>query len=275
MAGRRRLRRVDAEREHHVLPAHDRIGEPLRKHASQDARDRVDPGQRHDVARRALQHRHMRGALGQRGDERHGGSAAADHDDSLAGVVDVVAPELRMHQLAAEALDARPVGRVALVVPVVARAREQEPAGHLDRLAAVGALHLDGPARIGRGPLRGHDAVLEADLPVDSVLARRGADVVEDRRAVRDRLRSRPGTERVAEREHVRVRADAREAEQVPRPAARSARLENREALARTALLQPAGCANTRDAGADDQHVDVVASHVIQPNAARAFTGGV
>ena len=38
--------------------------------------------------------------------ERHGGRAAADHDDALAVVVDVVRPLLRMDDAAVEALDA-------------------------------------------------------------------------------------------------------------------------------------------------------------------------
>jgi hypothetical protein len=46
--------------------------------------ERVDPRDRHDVGRRALQHGDLRAGLGQRRDERHGGGAAADDDDALA-----------------------------------------------------------------------------------------------------------------------------------------------------------------------------------------------
>jgi len=44
---------------------------------------------------------------------------------------------MRMHDLACEAFDARMVRRVALVIPVVAGAREQEAARHLLRLAGT------------------------------------------------------------------------------------------------------------------------------------------
>ena len=113
---------------------------------------------------------------------------------------------------------------------------------------------------------------MEADRPVDAVLARRVADVLADRRAVCDRLRARPRPERVAEREHVRVRSDAGEAEQVPRPADRVARLEDREGLARAALPQPAPGADTGETGSDDQDVDVLGCHD-QPDASLAQHG--
>ena len=64
----------------------------------------VPAGQRDDVARRALEHRHVRRPLGHRGDERHRGRAAADHHDALAGVVEVLGPVLRVDDLAPEAL---------------------------------------------------------------------------------------------------------------------------------------------------------------------------
>ena len=144
-----------------------------------------------------------------------------------------------MNHLAAEALDAAKLRRI-LVVAVVARAREQEAAAELDRLAGVGALDLHQPAGIRGRPLGGHDAMVEADPPVDAMLARCVADVVEDRGAIHDRARLGPGTERVAEREDVRIGTDAREAKQVPRPADRPARFEDRERLVGTSLLQPA-----------------------------------
>ena len=57
-------------------------------------------GQRDDVARRALQHRHVRGRLRHRRDERDRRGAAADHDDALARVVEVLGPVLRVHDRA-------------------------------------------------------------------------------------------------------------------------------------------------------------------------------
>ena len=134
-------------------------------------------GQREDVARRALEHRHVRGALGHRGHERHRGRAAADHDDALARVVEVLGPELRMDDLAGEALGALELRREALVVAVVAAAQVEEVAGQAHGLARVGALGLDRPARVARRPRGAHHAMAEADLALDVVLARRLPDV--------------------------------------------------------------------------------------------------
>ena len=112
---------------------------------------------------------------------------------------------LRVHDRPAEALGAGQLRRVALVVAVVAGAAEEKAGGQVHGLAGVGALGLDGPALLGRRPLGAHDAVVEADVAVDAVLARGVLDVGEDRRAVGDRLGLLPRAEAVAEREHVRV----------------------------------------------------------------------
>ena len=96
-----------------------------------------------------------------------------------------------------------------------------------------------------------------ADLLLDPVLARGLAHVGEDRGPVGDRLLRRPRFEAVAERVHVGVRADPRVAEEVPGAAEVLARLEDRVAAARAALLQVPGGADPREAGADDQHVEM------------------
>ena len=255
---------AELEAEHraqHVLPAHDRIGRARREPAAQRIGDRVLRRQRDDVARRALQHRDVRRGLGHRGDERDGGRAAADHHDLLAGVVDVIGPLLWMHDLSGEALGALEVRRVALVVAVVAAAHQQEAAGQVHGLFGVAAPRLHGPSGIGGGPLGAHDAVVKADLPIDTVLAGRLAYVVEDRRPVGDRLRLRPRLEGVAERVHVGVRADPRVFEQVPRPADAVPRLEDRVGLLRAVGLQVVAGADAGQAASDDQHVNVFDGH--------------
>ena len=57
-----------------------------------------------------------------------------------------------MDHLAAEAVDAGELGRVALVVAVVAAVHEEEAAGESHRLPRVGPLRLDGPARLRARP---------------------------------------------------------------------------------------------------------------------------
>ena len=101
-------------------------------------------------------------------------------------------------------------------------------------------------------------------VAVDAALAGGVADVAQDRGAVGDRLRLGPRPEAVAERVHVGVGADPGVAEEVPGAADPLARLEDRVALAGTALLQVMGGADAREPGADDQHVDMLKRHGVR-----------
>ncbi len=184
---------VDQRRDRDVLPARDRVRPAVAQHPPQAVRDRVLGRDREDVGRRALQHRDVGRLVGQRRHERHRGRAAADHQHALAYVVKVLGPELRVHELALEALEIRPVRPVPLVVAVVAAAHVQEVAGDIGT-----ALDRDRPARVGGRPRGARHAVAEAHPLVDPRLARGVAHVVEDRRAVGDRLRRRPRPEPVA-----------------------------------------------------------------------------
>src|SRR5207248_10265227 len=87
--------------------------------SSQPCRDAVFGRRSHDVGGGALQHRDVRRAVGHRGDEGNGGGATADHDDLLAGVVQVLGPVLRVDHLAGELFDAREIRQVTGVVVVV------------------------------------------------------------------------------------------------------------------------------------------------------------
>src|SRR5207302_197776 len=111
---------------------------------------------------------------------------AADDDDALPGVVEILRPVLRMDDLALEAIHAFEARRVALIVAVVAGTHHQEVRGDDDALTRVGAFGLDGPLRIFAGPLGPQHLVLVADLLVDAELPRRLLDVGQDRRPVGD-----------------------------------------------------------------------------------------
>src|ERR1019366_1144004 len=80
--------------------------------------------------------------------------------------------------------------------------------------------------------------MVEADFPVDAVIRGGLADVVQDTRPVRNRLRLGPWPERVTQREHVAVGADARITKQIPGAADGFAAFQNDIALAGTILLQ-------------------------------------
>ena len=85
-------------------------------------------------------------------------------------------------------------------------------------LVGVRPLRGDAPERVGRGPVRRDDAVVEADMAIDAGFAGGVLDVLQNGVAVRDRLLAVPGPEGIAQRVHVRVGTDARIAEQVPGP---------------------------------------------------------
>jgi hypothetical protein len=165
---------------------------------------------------------------------------------------------LRVDDRALEALAALELGREALVVAVVAAAHEQEAAREPDRLLRVGAQRLDRPSRVLGRPLGPDDPMVEADPPVDPVLPRGLADVVEDRRAVGDRLRVWPRPEAVAERVHIGVRAHAGITEQVPGAAERLAGLEDRPALAGAPRLEVIAGGDPGEAGADHEHIEML-----------------
>src|SRR6185436_14110179 len=122
-----------------------------------------------------------------------------------------------------------------------------------------------GPTRLRRRPRGALDAMIEANLPVDAVVDRGLADVIQDVGSVGDRLRLGPRLERVAEREHVRVGADAGIAKQVPGAADAVAPLNDDVALARAFLLQVIARADPGKAGADDEDIEMLCSHAGLP----------
>lgn len=156
----------------------------------------------------------MRGLLRQLRHQSDRSRAAADHHDALAGIIDIVGPELRVDDPAVEILDPGEVGRVAPGVIVIAGGHEQEGAGESD-FGAVAIRH-HGPQRVVARPVRPLDVVTVTDVPIHAIFARRLVEIAQNRRAVRDRLGIGPRLEREAQRVHVRIRADAGITKQVP-----------------------------------------------------------
>ena len=193
------------------------------------------------------------------GHQRHRGRAAADHDDVLAGVIEIGGPELRVDDPPRKILRPGELGRVALGVIVIARAHEEEIAGHRDR--PVGAFRRDRPARVVGRPRRRLDVVVVPDFLVDAVIRGGALEVAQDVRPVGDRLRLGPRPERVAERVHVGIRADAGIAKQVPRPAELRPPLKDRVAAVGAIRLQVIARADPRNSRAHHQDVDMFHAH--------------
>ena len=115
--------------------------------------------------------------------------------------------------------------------------------------------------RVRARPLSLDDAVVDADVALHPVLARRLADVLQNRRPVCDRPAVRPRSKRVSESEHVGVRPNPRVPEEIPRTPCGVPGLEDRVGLAGASALEVARGADPGEARADDEDVDVLSAH--------------
>jgi hypothetical protein len=167
-------------------------------------------------------------------------------------------PVLRVHDLTAEVLSPLEVRGVPGGVVVVPGGGEQHGAGGVELHAVARPFDRDGPACLLGGEVRAEHPVPEVDVPAEVVLVDRLLQVVQDLVAVGDRVVLGPRLEPEAERVQVGIRPDAGISEQVPRSADRVAAVDDGEGLARLPGRQVAAQADAGQAGADDQHVDVL-----------------
>ncbi len=240
-----------------VLAPHGRVRAPVGKQPPRDLGERVHARNGEHVRGRALEHRDVRrAARGHRGHERNRRRPAANDDDALAGVVQILGPVLRVDDLAREPLAALEARRKAFVVAVVAAGGEQPSAREL-RALARGLLHLDRPPSLWRGPRRADHLVVQTHVLAHAVRVGRLAQIAQDVVGTRDGGLGGPRFELVAERVEVGVGADAGVAEEVPRAARRAARLQNGVGGAGPVALEVVRRAQAREAGADDEHVEV------------------
>ena len=199
----------------------------------------------------------MRRTLGQGGDERDRRRATADDHDSLARVVEILRPLLRVDDSSAEACNAGPLRRVPALVIVIAGAEIEEVAGELDHRFVVSGFSLHGPARVVRRPGDASHAMVVSNSLVQAVLGGSLADVVEDCWAVGHGLGFTPGAEAIAERVHVAVGANAWVTKQIPGAAHRLAPFEDDKTFPRTLSLEMARAANSRQPRPNHYHVHV------------------
>src|SRR5438105_8556527 len=142
-----------------------------------------------------------------------------------------------MHYLALEIVDARKRGHIGLVVVVIPRAEEQEPALIAPGLASLLGAHCPDVAL--RIPIRGPHIGVEPNVLVDAVLAGSLIEVFPDMFSVDDHLRAGPWLPREAQRVNVAVGPDARIPEQVPRSANPRASLQHRVGQSRVTFVDP------------------------------------
>jgi hypothetical protein len=136
-------------------------------------------------------------------------------------------------------------------------AHPEEIRGDGNGLAAVGLLGLDGPEIGLARPARTQDAMLVADVFAEIVLLDHLVHIGTDFGGGRDR-RPDPRLEAIAESVEIGIGADARIFVRPPRAAERFLHLQDHEARARHLLGQLIGAAYAGDAGADDQHVEML-----------------
>src|SRR5690606_21093100 len=117
------------------------------------------------------------------GDRRHQGGRGgprSDHDDPLAFDLEILRPLLRMDDGATELVHARPLGRVAPGMAVVALAHPEAAARHPEGLARVAAAPFERPGRVLLRPARALDGMAVADVGREPVLLDHLAHVGED-----------------------------------------------------------------------------------------------
>ena len=259
----RGARMVPAQAPEHArqrnVPLSQQAVRPARRQQPvQQTRDRISRAQAQHIAWCALQQRDMRGLVGQRGHQAHRGRTAAYHQHAPPAPVELRGPVLGVDYRSLEPLQARQFGGVAEVMAIVAGRAEDPAAGELLACAGVGALYIHGPQRRGAGPGGRCHPVLQPHLAVHAVLGRGFAQIGQDLRGTGHCRGTAPGLEGVAQGMQVGVRTRAGVAEQVPGAARGGARFKNGVRAPGMALLQIVRRRQPREAGADDQYVQML-----------------
>merc|ERR1740121_2471210 len=235
--------------QNHPLP-----GSPVHllwRHTRFDLRrgDLVHVGQWDDVRRRPLEHRDVRSFAGKVWDQRDCRGPRADHCNSLAGVLDVVGPELRVHDKAAsllESLRSLKLGVPTLILVIISNARKQEPT-----LEGSSVVALQAPTTRATRPLRSRDVVPIADDLRETLILDGAMQVLLDVGRRRDGLGTWPRPELVPISEHVAVAADAGVLEQVPSASEGFPPLQDDARQVRATRFEMARSADATDACSD------------------------
>ena len=169
---------------------------------------------------------------------------------------------LWVDDLTAKSVAATEFRRIPLVIAVVPACTEDPVRTELHQLLGFipgsEALDVDDPPRVIGRPRSTEDLVLEPDFGVDAVLRCGLAQVGQDLVRRRDGVLVAPRLELVAEGVQIGIRSNPRIAEQIPRTAGCTARLEDGVGPVGVILLQVVRGTDAGDAGADDQDVDML-----------------
>ena len=240
-----------------VLEAGDGVSQTIGQITPQGIGEAVLRGASSIPGRGALQHRDKRRAAGgQRRDDRRCGRSRADYHHLLVREIKVLRPELGVDNGARKALAARNLRIVGRIVVVVSGPQKQELAGHLAGSPRI-VFERQCPARDCAVPVGGKHLAAKPDIAADVAVIDDLVEIFQNRRTIGNRLFMGPRLELEAQRVHVRIRTDAGIAEQIPGSAQVGTPLDDRIAFAAAFLAQMHRHADTRDARADDQHIDV------------------
>ena len=241
-------------------------GNACRQKPAQKAEDDLLRWHRKEIGWRALQHGHVSGRARHCRHDGRRGRAAADHDDGLVRVVEVRRPVLRVNELAGEPVHPREVRHIAFVLVVVARAGDQESSGITMLSACAFVVCHELPGAGTAVPVNRFDLLSESELFPDAELINGRVEVVANLVGAGEDLGPKPGPEIVGIAEHVRVGANPGIAKQVPGAADCLASFEDHDAPLREALRKARCDADTGDASADDQYVEVLRVHRSAPS---------
>mmetsp|Transcript_9884 Transcript_9884/g.23282 ORF Transcript_9884/g.23282 Transcript_9884/m.23282 type:complete len:231 (-) Transcript_9884:203-895(-) len=203
------------------------------------------------ISGRPLQHGHMLSpTLHERGHQRHSGGATADNHNLFPLVCDVVRPLLRVYNLTLELLDAVPLGRVALVIPVVARCHVQPPTHVLHAVPGC-----QGPFVGGRVEGSGRHMLAHVNVLVQLVLHDSLLQVGHDVSAGADDRGLVPRFPPEPKCVHIGVGSNAGVLKERPRAADLAATLKHSECLIRAFRLEVVRHAHAADAAAKHDNI--------------------
>ena len=209
-----------------------------------------------EVGGGALEHGDVRRLVRHRRHHRSRRGPGANDQHALARVVVVFLPFLGVHDVALEGLHARPFGGVALAMAVIALAHPEEAPGKGLQATVDAVSHFEGPKGAVAIPVRRFHPVVVADMGRKVVLFDDLPHVLPDGLRRGNGLPG-PGLEAIAEGIEIAVGADARVLMGEPGAAEAALRFQHDKALIGALLLKMDRAADARNAGADNENVEV------------------